>query len=95
MSIAEIKEIICHCVSPEKPVIPKQYEVAVAFQQAMLELADGLRNGTIDLTEVIDEDDYCYECTGYGDNYYETDEGEWVSACDGCPHNDIDGEEDE
>lgn len=32
--------------------------------------------------------DYCYECQGYGDDYYYMDEhGEWVSACDDCPHN--------
>ena len=30
-------------------------------------------------------DDRCYECTGYGDDYYyDEDRGEWVSACDDC-----------
>lgn len=32
-------------------------------------------------------DDYCYECTGYGDDYYIDDDGEMVRACDTCPHN--------
>lgn len=30
---------------------------------------------------------YCYECTGYGDDYYVDDNGELVSACDDCIHN--------
>ncbi|MGM9519546.1 MAG: hypothetical protein ACI3WS_02615 [Phascolarctobacterium sp.] len=37
-----------------------------------------------------EEYDYCYECTGYGDDYYINDEGELVSACDNCPHNNYD-----
>ena len=29
--------------------------------------------------------DRCYECTGYGDDYYYDEEtGEDVKACDGC-----------
>ena len=31
--------------------------------------------------------DYCYECTGYGDDYYLDDEGELVCACDECFNN--------
>ncbi len=35
-----------------------------------------------------DKWDHCYECTGYGDDYYYDEEtGEDVSACDGCPWN--------
>lgn len=36
-----------------------------------------------------DDDDYdmCYECTGYGDDYYEDEDGELVPACDSCPFN--------
>lgn len=34
-----------------------------------------------------DNYDVCYECTGYGDDYYLNDEGEWVSACETCPYN--------
>ena len=35
-----------------------------------------------------DNYDYCYECTGYGDDYYFDEEtGEWESACEDCPHN--------
>lgn len=29
----------------------------------------------------------CYECTGYGDDYYLDEDGELVSACDDCPNN--------
>lgn len=29
----------------------------------------------------------CYECTGYGDDYYLDEDGEWVSACDDCTNN--------
>ena len=31
--------------------------------------------------------DHCYECRGYGDDYYFDDDGELVSACDDCPFN--------
>lgn len=32
-------------------------------------------------------DDYCYECTGYGDDwYFDVEKDQWVSACDGCPY---------
>lgn len=34
-----------------------------------------------------DDYDYCYECTGYGDDYRYDDDGELVSNCDNCPHN--------
>lgn len=34
-----------------------------------------------------DLDDRCYECTGYGDDYYMDENGEWVSACDDCVWN--------
>jgi len=40
----------------------------------------------IDDTQIeIDEDDYCYECGGYGDDYYTNDSGEWVKRCPQCP----------
>ncbi len=38
--------------------------------------------------------DRCYECTGYGDDYYTDDEGEMVCACDDCPYNGTDDEDD-
>ena len=32
--------------------------------------------------------DRCYECTGYGDDWYTDPEtGEQVRACDECPYN--------
>ena len=33
------------------------------------------------------DDDKCYECTGYGDDYYLDDDGNLISACEGCPYN--------
>ena len=39
-------------------------------------------------------EDRCYECTGYGDNYYWDEEfQEYVNACDDCPYNGLDDEE--
>ena len=29
--------------------------------------------------------EHCYECEGYGDDYYEDENGELVSACEDCP----------
>ena len=42
--------------------------------------------GVLTMDELYDYD-YCYECQGYGDDYYMDEHGEWVSACDDCPHN--------
>lgn len=30
-------------------------------------------------------DDVCYECQGYGDDYYVDEKGELVCACFECP----------
>lgn len=39
------------------------------------------------------ENDICYECQGYGDDYYMDEDGELVSACKDCPcRRDDDGE---
>ena len=47
-------------------------------------------------------DDYCYECTGYGDDYYydyyydeyyDEDLDEYIRACDDCPCNDSNWED--
>lgn len=35
------------------------------------------------------DDDRCYECAGYGDDYRLDENDEWVSACDDCPFNDL------
>lgn len=32
----------------------------------------------------MDYAEICYECSGYGDDYYLNDDGELVSACDEC-----------
>ena len=37
---------------------------------------------------MIDDDfDSCYECSGYGDDWYLDENGELVHACDDCPLN--------
>ena len=35
----------------------------------------------------MDDWDYCYECTGYGDDYYVDDDGELICRCKECPFN--------
>jgi len=35
----------------------------------------------------VDDYDWCYECTGYGDDYRIDEDGELVSNCEGCPNN--------
>lgn len=34
-----------------------------------------------------DDDDYCYECGAYGDDYYIDESGNLVSVCEDCPYN--------
>ena len=45
------------------------------------------------MTNNYHDADHCYECTGYGDDYYIDDDGELVSACKDCLY-DEDLEED-
>ena len=40
-----------------------------------------------ELDDLFYDYDWCYECQGYGDDYYFDENGELVSACDDCPHN--------
>jgi hypothetical protein len=40
-----------------------------------------------DIPDEWDDYDYCYECTGYGDDYYLDENDEWVSRCSDCIHN--------
>lgn len=42
----------------------------------------------------LDYYDMCYECTGYGDDY-RFENGEWVSACDDCPYNRMEYDDDD
>lgn len=35
----------------------------------------------------------CYECTGYGDDSYVDENGNFVSNCDTCPYNQEEQEE--
>ena len=50
------------------------------------------------VTECEDDYDYlrdrCYECGGYGDDYYTDENGDLVSACDDCPYNGRDSDDD-
>ena len=34
-----------------------------------------------------EEADYCYECTGLGDDYYIDEHGDLVCYCPDCPFN--------
>lgn len=43
----------------------------------------------------MDDYDYCYECTGYGDNYYENEDGELICRCFECPFFDNSGDYDD
>ena len=47
------------------------------------------------MSNTFDDYDYCYECGGYGDDYYINDDGELVSACDDCPYNSANSEKGE
>ena len=40
-----------------------------------------------------DDDDVCYECGGYGDDFYVGETGELVCRCLECPFNKIDFDE--
>ena len=33
------------------------------------------------------DNDYCYECTGYGDDYYMDEDGDLICRCPECPFN--------
>ena len=43
---------------------------------------------------IYDYDDICYECKGYGDDYYVDGEGELICACNECPFLKDDPEDD-
>ena len=44
-----------------------------------------------DSEDTLEDDyDWCYECTGYGDDYYVDANGDLVSSCTDCPHNQLD-----
>jgi len=44
--------------------------------------------------EIAEDDDYCYECGGYGDDYSVDDNGELVCNCDDYPNNPANNEDD-
>ena len=47
-----------------------------------------LEEGQGDCDDMSDDDyDYCYECGGYGDDYFINDDGEWEYRCPECPMN--------
>ena len=37
--------------------------------------------------DMLDALDYCYECSGYGDDYYINDDGDLECRCPECPMN--------
>lgn len=41
----------------------------------------------------MDYDDYCYECQGYGDDYYVDEDGELVCSCYNCCFNEFNWED--
>ena len=44
--------------------------------------------------DYFNKSDYCYECQGYGNDYYEDEDGNLICRCfDGCWINEIDDEE--
>ncbi len=43
---------------------------------------------------MYEDDDRCYECSGYGDDYYVNDEGELVCACGDCPFGGLETDDD-
>ena len=43
----------------------------------------------------MDYADKCYECTGYGDDYYVNEDGELVSNCGNCLYNKAESEGEE
>lgn len=42
---------------------------------------------------MYDDYDYCYECQGYGDDYYVDDDGELVCRCFECTFNESNWED--
>lgn len=40
----------------------------------------------------MDYDDICYECSGYGDNYFINDDGDLECRCNRCIYNFVDDE---
>ena len=44
-------------------------------------------------TSFWDEEDVCYECGGYGDDFYVDETGELVCRCPECPFNEVDFDE--
>jgi hypothetical protein len=46
-------------------------------------------------TDISDDWDRCYECGGYGDDYFVNTEGELESACPTCPWNPNQHDEDD
>lgn len=52
---------------------------------SILELLEEMKGEA--MYEDYDEYDHCYECGGYGDDYFINDEGELESSCPTCPFN--------
>lgn len=56
-------------------------------------MGESKRRSAGGITILNEDNDYCYECAGYGDDYYfNAKTGEWESACDKCPFNEVNDE---
>ncbi len=51
------------------------------------DLEDDVFEDGYDNVDCFDNDDICYECGGYGDDYYVDKNGDFVCACDSCINN--------
>lgn len=71
------------------PYLTKQTQDAFATAEEALIEVFVYRQETLTADEVDpwEDFDWCYECTGYGDDYSVGDDGELHSNCERCPHN--------
>lgn len=46
------------------------------------------------MKDIYDYYDICYECKGYGDDYYFDENGDLICYCDECPFSGYDSEDD-
>ena len=49
-------------------------------------MTDQYEDDELSFDELRDNYYYCYECTGYGDDYQIDDDGELVCNCPDCPN---------
>lgn len=77
--LSEINDILCDFeVTPESALV----EIS-----KLLSSQDNYDEEYDEDEDPWDDYDWCYECTGYGDDYHYDENGELVSSCDDCPNN--------